>query len=327
MLGSGGRCLSFPVSIAILSLLQAALVALPRARPAAWAESLRSPWWALIPAASIVVVIAIVAATPGSATALSYLALVAVPAARRARPRLADARLAPALGAGRDSAVRPRLGLEGRARRRGRRHCHLLARLRHPRLAARLGRPRPLAALGDLRDGDDRRDPRRRRTPPGPQRGPQRRRARRRAAPPAGDRTSAPPGWASATSSSPPPPAACSPPSAAASSPPPALGGRPRPRLRPALLRPRHPAGDGPGRGRAGIDAEAGAGGAGRRGRRSDPGDPRDREDRGEARRRSARLSARRRGRGPRAGGRSPPCRGRSRCRGRGCSRGSRRRR
>jgi hypothetical protein len=70
---------SFPVSIATLSLLQAALVTLPRARPAPWAESLRSPWWAIIPAASIIVVIGIVAATPGSATALSYLALVACP--------------------------------------------------------------------------------------------------------------------------------------------------------------------------------------------------------------------------------------------------------
>jgi hypothetical protein len=70
---------SFPISIAILSLLQAALVALPRARPAGWTESLRSPWWAVIPAASIIVVIGIVAATPGSATVLSYLALIACP--------------------------------------------------------------------------------------------------------------------------------------------------------------------------------------------------------------------------------------------------------
>ncbi len=70
---------SFAVSIAILSLLQAALVALPRARPAGWADSLRSPWWAVIPAASIVVVIAVIEATPGSATTLSYLALVACP--------------------------------------------------------------------------------------------------------------------------------------------------------------------------------------------------------------------------------------------------------
>lgn len=70
---------SFPISIATLSLLQAALVALPRTRPAGWTESLRSPWWAVIPAASIIVVIGIVAATPGSATVLSYLALIACP--------------------------------------------------------------------------------------------------------------------------------------------------------------------------------------------------------------------------------------------------------
>jgi hypothetical protein len=70
---------SFPISIATLSLLQAALVALPRPRPAGWTESLRSPWWAVIPAASIIVVIGFVAATPGSATVLSYLALIACP--------------------------------------------------------------------------------------------------------------------------------------------------------------------------------------------------------------------------------------------------------
>ncbi len=71
--------LPFAISIGALSLLQAALVALPRARPAGWVESLRSPWWAVIPAASIIVVIGIVAATPGSATTLSYLALIACP--------------------------------------------------------------------------------------------------------------------------------------------------------------------------------------------------------------------------------------------------------
>lgn len=71
--------MSFPVSIAILSLLQAALVALPRARPGSWARSLRSPWWALIPAGSIVLVIGVVEVTPDSARALSYLALIACP--------------------------------------------------------------------------------------------------------------------------------------------------------------------------------------------------------------------------------------------------------
>ncbi|HET7053595.1 MAG TPA: hypothetical protein VFI09_06745 [Solirubrobacterales bacterium] len=59
--------------------MQALLVALPRARRFAWLEAFRSPWWALVPAGSIVVVIGIVAWEGESATALSWLALVAVP--------------------------------------------------------------------------------------------------------------------------------------------------------------------------------------------------------------------------------------------------------
>jgi len=70
---------SFAVSIAILSLLQAVLVALPRSRRFAWLDALRSPWWALVPGLSIVVVVGIVAWEGESATALSWLALVAVP--------------------------------------------------------------------------------------------------------------------------------------------------------------------------------------------------------------------------------------------------------
>jgi hypothetical protein len=70
---------SFAVSIATLSLVQAALVALPRARRFAWLDAFRSPWWALVPALSIVVVIGIVGWEGESATALSWLALVAVP--------------------------------------------------------------------------------------------------------------------------------------------------------------------------------------------------------------------------------------------------------
>jgi hypothetical protein len=70
---------SFAVSIAILSLLQAALVALPQPRHFAWLDAFRSPWWALVPALSIVVVIGVVALKGESATALSWLALVAVP--------------------------------------------------------------------------------------------------------------------------------------------------------------------------------------------------------------------------------------------------------
>jgi hypothetical protein len=71
---------SFAVSISILGLVQAALVALPAPRPPpAWIGRLGSPWWALIPALSIAVVIAIVELDSESATWLSYLALVAVP--------------------------------------------------------------------------------------------------------------------------------------------------------------------------------------------------------------------------------------------------------
>jgi hypothetical protein len=69
---------SFAVSIAVLSLFQALLVALPGVRaPFGWMP--RSPWWALAPAVSIVVVVFGIEAAPGSADALTWLALVAVP--------------------------------------------------------------------------------------------------------------------------------------------------------------------------------------------------------------------------------------------------------
>ena len=69
---------SFAVSIATLSLFQAALVALPKYRPRfGWMP--KSPWWALVPAASIVVVVFGIEAAPGSADALTWLALLAVP--------------------------------------------------------------------------------------------------------------------------------------------------------------------------------------------------------------------------------------------------------
>lgn len=70
---------SFAVSIAILSLVQAALVALPQSRRFGWLDAFRSPWWALVPALSIVVVIGVVALAGESAIVLSWLALVAVP--------------------------------------------------------------------------------------------------------------------------------------------------------------------------------------------------------------------------------------------------------
>jgi hypothetical protein len=69
----------FAVSIAILGLLQAVVVALPRPRRFEWLDAFRSPWWALVPALSIVVVIGVVALEGESATALAWLALVAVP--------------------------------------------------------------------------------------------------------------------------------------------------------------------------------------------------------------------------------------------------------
>lgn len=72
----------FWASIGLLSIAQAAIVALPCARtlPSALAH-LRSPLWALIPAASVVgFVIVAQSAERDSAAALTYLALLAVPA-------------------------------------------------------------------------------------------------------------------------------------------------------------------------------------------------------------------------------------------------------
>jgi len=70
----------FAVSIALLGLTQAALVALPAPRPRpTWVSRLGSPWWALVPALSIAVVIAVIELDSASATWLSYLALIAVP--------------------------------------------------------------------------------------------------------------------------------------------------------------------------------------------------------------------------------------------------------
>lgn len=70
---------SFAVSIAALSLVQAALVAVPKARRLPLPARLKSRWWALLPALSIVVAIVVIDLYSGSATALAWLALVAVP--------------------------------------------------------------------------------------------------------------------------------------------------------------------------------------------------------------------------------------------------------
>jgi hypothetical protein len=70
----------FWISIAILGLVQAGLVALPRSPlPPLGLDRLRSRWWALVPAMSIVLVIVAVNFYAGSATFLTYVALVGVP--------------------------------------------------------------------------------------------------------------------------------------------------------------------------------------------------------------------------------------------------------
>jgi hypothetical protein len=70
---------SFAVSISILGLAQAALVALPAPRRWPWLERTHSRWLALIPALSIVAAVAAIELDSGSAAALAWLALVAVP--------------------------------------------------------------------------------------------------------------------------------------------------------------------------------------------------------------------------------------------------------
>jgi len=71
--------ISFAPSIAILSLVQASLVALPASRALPPALGLASRWWALVLPGSVVVVIAGIGVVPGLADGLTYLALVAVP--------------------------------------------------------------------------------------------------------------------------------------------------------------------------------------------------------------------------------------------------------
>ena len=71
--------LPFSLSIGILSLAQASLVAAPRPAALPALAGLRSRWWALVLPVSIVVVIAAIALDSASAHALTYLALFAVP--------------------------------------------------------------------------------------------------------------------------------------------------------------------------------------------------------------------------------------------------------
>jgi hypothetical protein len=71
--------LPFWLSIGVLSLVQAALVAAPRKPHPALVQRLQSRWWALALPLSIVVVVAAIALESASADFLTYLALVAVP--------------------------------------------------------------------------------------------------------------------------------------------------------------------------------------------------------------------------------------------------------
>jgi hypothetical protein len=89
---------SFAVSIAVLSVAQAAVIALPGEPPRLPLERASTRWWALVPPASIVVVIGLIALYASSADALSSLALATVPPlaavalaalVRRARPLFA----------------------------------------------------------------------------------------------------------------------------------------------------------------------------------------------------------------------------------------------
>ncbi|HEV2726686.1 MAG TPA: hypothetical protein VGV34_00240 [Solirubrobacterales bacterium] len=90
--------LPFWLSIGVLSLVQAALVAAPRAPSPTLARQLHSRWWALVLPLSIVVVVSAIALESASARFLTYLALFAVPPlaaialgwlVRRGRPPLA----------------------------------------------------------------------------------------------------------------------------------------------------------------------------------------------------------------------------------------------
>jgi hypothetical protein len=71
--------LPFCLSIGVLSLVQAVLVAAPKAPATALLQRLQSRWWALVLPLSIVVVVAGIALESASARFLTYLALAAVP--------------------------------------------------------------------------------------------------------------------------------------------------------------------------------------------------------------------------------------------------------
>jgi hypothetical protein len=71
--------LPFWLSIGVLSLVQAALVAAPKSPSQTLLVRLRSNWWALVLPLSLVVVVSAIALESASARFLTYLALVAAP--------------------------------------------------------------------------------------------------------------------------------------------------------------------------------------------------------------------------------------------------------
>jgi hypothetical protein len=71
--------LPFWISDAVLIGSQAAVIALPRAAPPPALQRLMRRGWALVPALSIAGVVTVLAVAPGTATFLTYLALVATP--------------------------------------------------------------------------------------------------------------------------------------------------------------------------------------------------------------------------------------------------------
>ncbi|MET0557465.1 MAG: hypothetical protein ABW065_02160 [Solirubrobacterales bacterium] len=71
--------LPFWLSIAALSLVQALLVAAPRAVEVPALGALRGRWWAFLPPLSIIVVVGAIALDSASAQVLTYVALIGVP--------------------------------------------------------------------------------------------------------------------------------------------------------------------------------------------------------------------------------------------------------
>jgi hypothetical protein len=71
--------LPFAISDGVLIATQATLVALPRSEPPTWLRRLSRAGWAVVPAASIGIVIAAIALAPGTADFLTWLALIATP--------------------------------------------------------------------------------------------------------------------------------------------------------------------------------------------------------------------------------------------------------